>query len=63
MQPINHADQSALTAGLGFALQSSVAPQRVYLAPGGEDVPFEYRPGVVQVMLPPVGCHAVVVLE
>lgn len=63
MQPINHVDQSALTAGLGFALRPSIAPQRVYLAPGGEDVPFEYREGVVQVMLPPVDCHTVVVLE
>ncbi len=62
-QAIVHVDQSALTAGLKFALQAEVAPRRVYLAPEGTSVPFTYMDRRVQVELPPVGVHTVVVLE
>ncbi len=63
MQPIPHVDQSALTAGLGFALRREAAPTRVYLAPDETPIGFSYADGIVQVSLPPIGAHAVVVLE
>jgi hypothetical protein len=63
MQPIAHVDQSWPTSGLAVALRAERAPQRVYLAPTGEPVEFAYENGLVQVALPPVGAHTLVVLE
>ncbi len=63
MQPIVHVDQSALTAGLAFAVRAAAAPQRVYLAPDGQALTFDHCDDYIRVMLPPVGSHAVVVIE
>ena len=38
-------------------------PQRVYLAPEGSPLPHTYEDGYLKVELPPVGAHAVVVIE
>ena len=37
--------------------------ERVYLAPDGEKLDFDVEGDYVRVDLPPVGAHAVVVLE
>ncbi|MBI5667649.1 MAG: beta-galactosidase trimerization domain-containing protein [Chloroflexi bacterium] len=63
MQPIQHVDQSWQTAGLSFGLRAEAAPRRVYLAPEGTPVEYRYQGGIVQVELPPVGAHTVVVIE
>lgn len=63
MQPIPHVDQSWQTAGLAFTLRVPAAPQRVYLAPDGTPVTFRCQDNIVQVELPPVGAHTVVVIE
>lgn len=36
---------------------------KVYLAPGGEPLDFELVDGYARIALPPVGAHAVIVLE
>ena len=36
---------------------------KVYLAPGGEPLGFELVDGYARIALPPVGAHAVIVLE
>ncbi len=63
MQSINHVDQSWATAGIGLALRRENAPAQVYLAPERQAVPFQFKDGVVSIDLPPVGAHAVVVVE
>jgi len=63
LQTIPHVDQSWSTSGLAFALRTDDVPERVYLAPEGEDVPFTFSEGYVNVTLPPVGPHTVVVIE
>ena len=63
LQPIQHADQSAPVAGLQVSVRCDEAPQRAYLAPDGEEVSMTWRDGYAQLTLPPVGPHAVVVLE
>ncbi len=63
LQSIPHVDQSWPTAGLAFSVRADAAPQRVYLAPEGENVPFVFNDGYVRVTLPPVGSHTVVVIE
>lgn len=63
MQPIPHVDRSWQTAGLAFTLRVPAAPQRVYLAPDGTPVTFRCQDNIVQVELPPVGAHTVVVIE
>jgi hypothetical protein len=63
-QAINHVDQSWATAGLAVdVLAEGCTPQKVYLAPSGQDLPFELRDGYIHVELPNVGPHTVVVIE
>ncbi len=64
LQPIQHVDQSALTSGLRLHVQmQGNAPQRAYLAPDGEPVAFSVGAEYVEIVLPPIGAHTVVVLE
>jgi hypothetical protein len=64
LQPIQHVDQSALTASLRVRVKlEGAAPQRAYLAPDGTAVDFTVADGYVALVLPPVGAHTVVVLE
>jgi hypothetical protein len=63
-QSVAHVDQGALTAGLSFSLRlDSFQPQRVYLAPDGQSLEYSIQDGYLQVNLPPVGIHSVVVVE
>lgn len=63
MQPVQHVDQSWATAGLAVDIRSEHVPHRVYLAP--EETPLSYTmgDGYIHVKLPPVGIHAVIVIE
>ncbi len=63
LQPIPHVDQSWATAGLAVDVRCEQPPRQVYLAPGGEALPFSLRDGYVHVELPPLGVHTVVVIE
>jgi len=63
-QPIPHVDQGWTISGLSFKLRlEGPTPERVYLAPGREELPFRVENGYIQVELPPVGIHTVVVIE
>ncbi|CAA9411739.1 MAG: GH151 / GH29 [uncultured Rubrobacteraceae bacterium] len=63
-QPIQHVDRSWETAGLGIGVLADGKPvERVYLAPAGEEMDFEEHEGYVRIGLPPIGAHAVVVVE
>ena len=63
-QPIQHVDQSWDTSGLVVEMFTGGSPiERVYLAPDGEKLDFDVEGDYVRVDLPPVGAHAVVVLE
>lgn len=63
-QAIPHVDQSWQTSGLAARVRwEGALPRRVYLAPQRQDLPFTFEDGYVKVELPPVGAHAVVVLE
>lgn len=63
LQTVPHADQSWLTAGLGVKVKLDAPPRRVYLAPEGRDLSFVHGDGYAQIELPPIGPHAVVVIE
>jgi hypothetical protein len=63
-QPVQHVDQSWTTSGLVVdVLTEDRTVGRVYLAPEGEPLDFEVVGGYARITLPPVGAHAVVVLE
>jgi hypothetical protein len=62
-QPIQHVDQAGLAAGITLRVQAPEQPDRVYLAPDETDLSFIYADGVVQIALPPVAVHTVVVME
>ncbi len=63
-QSVPHVDRGALTAGLSFQLRlDGFEPHRVYLAPQGTPLEFSTRDGYLQVALPPLGIHSVVVVE
>jgi hypothetical protein len=62
-QRIPHADQSALTAGLRVSVRREEPAQRVYRAPSGEKIDYAQDKGYLQIELPPVGVHTVVVIE
>jgi hypothetical protein len=63
-QGVQHVDQSALTAGLGFKLKvGGEKPQRVYLAPDGAALDYTLEGDYIQINLPPIGAHTVVVVE
>ena len=49
--------------GVALSLRLPHAPARVYLAPQGEDLPFEYRDGAASVVVPRVVGHQMVVFE
>ena len=63
LQTVPHADQSWPTSGLSFKVKVEGMPQRVYLAPDGQELPHCEEEGYLRVELPPVGPHAVVVIE
>ena len=64
MQPVQHVDQSWPTSGLGVdVLTEGRTVEQVYLAPGGEPLDFDVVDAYARIALPPVGAHAVVVLE
>ena len=63
-QPVQHVDQSWTTSGLVVdVLTDGRTVGRGYLAPEGEPLDFEVVDGYARIALPPVGAHAVVVLE
>jgi hypothetical protein len=63
-QPVQHVDQSWTTSGLVVdVLTDRRIIGRVFLAPEGEPLDFEVVDGYARIALPPVGTHAVVVLE
>jgi hypothetical protein len=63
-QPIQHVDQSWDTSGLTVKVLAGSRPvERVYLAPDGEALDFTTDGDHTRVDLPPLGAHAVVVLE
>ena len=64
LQPIQHVDQSALTAGLSMkVLVEGNVPEQVYLAPEHQALAFVRDGDYIRIDLPPVGSHTVVVLE
>jgi Hypothetical glycosyl hydrolase 6/Beta-galactosidase trimerisation domain len=64
LQPVPHVDQSWTTSGLSMkVLFEGNTPQRVYLAPDYQTLDFVREGDYVRIDLPPVGTHAVVVLE
>lgn len=63
-QPIQHVDQSWFTSGLNVkVLSDNKAVERVYLAAQGEPLDFSPEGDYTSIDLPPIGAHAVVVLE
>jgi hypothetical protein len=64
LQSIPHADQSWPTSGLSFKLRlDGGAPSQVYLAPDRQPLDHHIAGGYLQVDLPPINAHAVVVIE
>ena len=63
-QPVQHVDQSWPTSGLRVdVLTDDRTIGRAYLAPEDKPLDFDVVDGYVRIALPPVGAHAVVVLE
>jgi hypothetical protein len=63
-QPVQHVDQSWNTSDLGVEVRTDGRTvERAYLAAGGEPLELSTRDGYARVDLPPIGTHAVVVLE
>jgi hypothetical protein len=48
---------------VSLALRLEGEPARIYLAPGGEDLPFSYEEGYARVLVPEVRGHQMVVFE
>jgi len=48
---------------LAMSLKVAKAPRRVYLAPQGTDVAFEYLAGRVNLRVPEINGHAMIVFE
>jgi hypothetical protein len=64
MQPIQHVDQAWSTSGLNVKVLSGEQEVRnAYLAPDGETLPLEKKDEYMSIDMPPIGAHAVVVLE
>jgi hypothetical protein len=64
LQSIQHVDQCFPTAGLGVSVRlDGLTPSKVYLAPQGQALDYAIKDGYVEIALPPVGAHAVVVIE
>jgi len=62
LQPIQHVDQSWAVSGISVSVRGP-APQRVYLAPDCQPLPFAQDGDYTRIDLPPIGAHTVVVLE
>lgn len=63
-QPVQHVDQLWPTSGLGIdVLRGERTSGRVYLAPEGEPLDFDVVDGYARITLPPLGAHAVIILE
>ena len=64
MQPIPHVDQSWITSDMSIkVLRQNGVLQRVYLAPDMQPLLFAQDGNYVQIDLPPVGTHTVIVIE
>jgi hypothetical protein len=64
MQPIQHVDQAWSTSGLNVKIHSGERGIRnAYLAPEGEALSLEKEGEYTSIDMPPLGAHAVVVLE
>ena len=64
MQPIQHVDQAWNTSGLTVKILSDERQiGKAYLAPEGEALPLEKEGEYTSIDIPPIGAHAVVVLE
>jgi hypothetical protein len=64
MQPIQHVDQAWSTSGLNVKVLCGEREVRnTYLAPDGEALPLEKEGEYASIDMPPIGAHAVVVLE
>src|SRR5215218_712922 len=64
MQPIQHVDQAWSTSGLNVKVLCGEREVRnAYLAPDGEALPLEKEGEYATIDMPPIGAHAVVVLE
>lgn len=64
MQPVPHVDQSWITSDMSIkVLRQNGLPQRVYLAPDMQPLSFAQDGDYVQIDLPPVGTHTVIVIE
>ncbi len=46
-----------------LSVRAERAPKRVYLAPEGRDLPFQYRGGRIDLVVPEIAGHAMVVIE
>ncbi len=49
--------------GVSLSLKTRNAPKRVYLAPTGEEIPFEYKDGSTFVTVPKVYIHQMVIFD
>jgi hypothetical protein len=59
-----HVDQAWSTSGLNVKILSGEREVRnAYLAPDGETLPLEKKDEYMSIDMPPIGAHAVVVLE
>jgi hypothetical protein len=64
MQSIPHVDQSWATAGLSIRVRlDEDIPQNAYLAPEKTSLDMEIVDGYAEVSLPPIGAHAMIVIE
>ena len=48
---------------INVEVKQSEAPQKVYLAPAGKEIPFTFENGYVKVMIPEINGHTMLVLE
>ena len=64
LQAIPHADQSAAVAGITVSVRADGwQPGRVYFAPDETELDWTLVDGRIEIALPPIGPHTVVVLE
>ena len=64
MQSIPHADQSWPTAGISIRVRlDGDTPQNAYLAPQKTPLDMTIADGYAEISLPPIGAHAVLVVE
>ncbi len=64
LQPIQHVDQSAPVAGITVSVRADGwQPSRAYLAPDKTELDWTLTDGRIEIALPPIGPHTVLVLE